>query len=144
MLVLLLSLSLTVSAGNCQSKSSDKKVDLHMSETFVIILATAVSTSVMTLLLAYLFHVFYVRKRMEKRMQELAEIVQERVRAGAIEAGSELLPCFREQVTEGFKRALREWSTNDFRKMTKTGMGMVEESLSSLLGARQKPSSRED
>ncbi len=70
--------------------------------------------------------------------------MQERVRLGAVEAGQELLPRFREQVTEGFKRALREWSASDFRKMTKSGMGMVEESLSSLLGARPKRPSDED
>ena len=113
-----------------------------MNQTFTIVLATAVLTSVTTLVMAYMFYVLFVRRRMEKRMQELAAIVQERVKQGAIEAGSELLPRFREQVTEGFKRALGEWSTNDFRKMTKTGMGMVEESLSSLLGSKERPSGK--
>lgn len=109
-----------------------------MSQTFVLIVATAVTTSFATLAMAYLVYVLFVRKRMEKRMQELAETVQERVRAGAVEAGTELLPRFREQVTEGFKRALREWSTNDFRKMTRTGRDMVEESLNTLLGGTKK------
>ncbi len=115
-----------------------------MNDTFTMLLATAVMTSFTTLLLAYVFYVLFVRKRLEKRMLELAENVQERVKQGAIDAGTELLPRFREQVTEGFKRALREWSTNDFRTITKTGMGMVEESLSSLLGARPKRPSDDD
>ncbi|MGB1581820.1 MAG: hypothetical protein ACPHER_09980, partial [Nevskiales bacterium] len=71
----------------------------------------------------------FVRKKMERRMMEMADIVQDRVKRGAIEAGQDLMPQFREKVTEGFKQALREWSSSDFRTKARTGMSMVEESL---------------
>lgn len=102
-------------------------------ETFILVILTAVVTAVTTLLLGYAVYVLFVRKKMEHRMMEMAEIVQDRVRRGALEAGEELLPKFREKVTEGFKQALREWSTSDFRTKARTGMSMVEESLNTLL-----------
>ena len=77
-------------------------------------------------------------------MSELADMMQERVKLGALEAGEALLPRFREQVTEGFKRALREWSTGDLRNKAKTGMSLFEESLTSLLGGSRRPSSGKD
>lgn len=104
-----------------------------MNETFTLVLITALTTAVTTLVLGYVVYLLVIRKKMERRMMEMADIIQDRVRRGALEAGEELLPKFREKVTEGFKQALREWSASDFRTKARTGMSMVEESLNSLL-----------
>lgn len=115
-----------------------------MNETFSLIAATALASSLLTLLLGYLFYMAFIRKKMERRMMEMADIVQDRVRRGATQAGEDLLPQFREKVTEGFKQALREWTTGDFRSKAKVGMNLVEESLSTLFGPPRGRSSGKD
>lgn len=105
-----------------------------MNQTVMLIVATALGTAITTLVLGYAYYLLFVRKRMERRMMEMADIVQDRVKRGALEAGEELLPQFREKVTEGFKQALREFPTGELRSKAKSGIDLVEESLSTILG----------
>ncbi len=72
----------------------------------VLILATALLSSVLTLLLALAGWQWFLRKRLEAELEVVANRLRERVKDGVTEAGRDLLPAFRQQVEAGFRDAL--------------------------------------
>lgn len=108
-----------------------------MQETIWIILGTSVATAVITALCIYFVYAVKIKPDVEKKLEKAGDEVEERVRQGVLKAGEELLPKFREKVTEGFTRALAEWPTSEMTRMARTGANLVEEGLSTLLGKKR-------
>ena len=72
----------------------------------ILILATALLSSVLTLLLALALWQAFLKKRLEAKLEEAASLLRERVKEGVTEAGRDLLPAFRQEVEAGFRDAL--------------------------------------
>ena len=71
-----------------------------------LILATALLSSVLTLLVALAWWRVFLKARLEAEREALANRLRERVKEGVTEAGQELLPAFRQEVEAGFRDAL--------------------------------------
>ena len=72
----------------------------------ILILAIALLSSVLTLLLALALWQAFLKKRLEAKLEEAASLLRERVKEGVTEAGRDLLPAFRQEVEAGFRDAL--------------------------------------
>ena len=106
---------------------------------FVLALMTALFSSALTWGAAYAFYRTRLSQQLEILRQELAAEVEDRVRRGAVAAGEELLPHFREEVTEGFREAMRGVARGDVaREMAKTGAEIVGGSIDSLFGSKKR------
>lgn len=109
-----------------------------MSEVAVALLA-ALFTSAITWCVAYAFYRARLSTQLEVLREELAVEVENRVRLGAMAAGQELLPDFRQAVTEGFRDAMRGVARGDVaREMARTGAEIVGGSLDSLFGTKKR------
>lgn len=95
------------------------------------ILLTALLTSVATWTLAALHYRLRGRAQLEALKAELGAEIERRVQAGAQQAGQELLPAFRIQVTEGFVDAMKRWPGANMGETART----VARSGADLLGA---------
>lgn len=102
----------------------------------ILALMTALMSSVLTWLIAYLFYRKHLERRIEALREQVGAEVEERVRQGAVKAGEELLPQFRREVTAGFRDALV--GTDVARTMAKTGADIVGGSLDALFGQRKR------
>lgn len=72
----------------------------------ILILAIALLSSVLTLLLALALWQAFLKKRLEAKLEEAASLLRERVKEGVTEAGRDLLPAFHQEVEAGFRDAL--------------------------------------
>ena len=108
-----------------------------MATTILIIVLTAVLSAALTLAGAYWAYRIRLHAEIEKQVDELGPQLEERVYAGAKKAGEELLPQFRQAVTEGFVEALSQWPASKAREIARSGIGIVGEGLDALLGARR-------
>ena len=70
------------------------------------ILATALLSSVLTLLVALAWWRVFLKARLEAELEALANRLREQVKEGGTAAGQELLPAFRQEVEAGFRDAL--------------------------------------
>lgn len=107
-----------------------------------IIVVTALLSSAFTLIFAYALYKVVFEKQLDRYVDELAEEFQKRVHDGAIDAGEELMPEFRDNVKEGFTEAISSISTvgvveNTAKGVAKTGADIVGEGLNTLLGRRR-------
>ena len=115
----------------------------------LLVLLTALATSVITLLLTYVLFRRYWEPRLDRRLDQLQLEFEARVKSGVYAAGLELLPDFREQVKQGFVDALSQSHTaglvEDTAKVMSVGKdlgaGIVETGLNVLFG-RGKPTKR--
>ena len=78
----------------------------------------------------------------QARIRDLAEEFERWVESGAMAAGERLLPRFREQVTAGFKEALRDAARGEHveesvRAVARSGADLLEEGLRVLLGRKK-------
>lgn len=71
----------------------------------ILIVATAVISSLSTLVLGWIAFRRWIRPRMETRLAEFADLLEARVKAGANAAGRELLEPLRAQVRGGLEEA---------------------------------------
>lgn len=101
-----------------------------------IALLSALATSVLTWLLAWLFYRSRLSQRMDALREDIASELEERVRRGVLSAGEEMLPEFRKQVTEGFLDAVRR--TGTVSGMAKTSAEIVGSSLENWFGPRRR------
>ncbi len=108
-----------------------------MPATLLIILGTAVLSAVLTLVGAYWAYRLRLRAEIEKLVDELGPHLEDRVYAGAKKAGEELLPKFRQAVSDGFLEALSQWPASKAREIARTGIGIVGEGLDVLLGSKR-------
>jgi GTP cyclohydrolase III len=115
----------------------------------MLLVLTALMSSVITLSLAYLISRLYLQPRFERQLQQIQAEFEARVKAGVRNAGDELLPDFRQQVKLGFTDALSESHTAGLVEETAKvmsvgkdlGAGIVETGLNALFG-RGKPPKR--
>lgn len=103
----------------------------------LVLVATALMSSVFTLGLAYCFYEFRLRRRLEARIDELADTLEARVHKGVKDAGIELLPAFQERVEAGFKEAMASLSEKGASAMAKAGANLISEGISGLFGRRE-------
>jgi hypothetical protein len=107
--------------------------------TFLLVALTALASSACTLAAAFLFYRVYLSHRLENRLAELADTLEERVRRGVKEAGIELLPAFQERVEDGFKNAMVSLPEQGASTIAKAGANLLGEGLTSLFGGRRGP-----
>lgn len=105
---------------------------------FTHLLIGALLNAVVTLGLAALVYLLVLRPALDRRLEQLAQEIETRVQRGVEAAGYEMLPAFRTQVREGFLEAIAQWPSSEFRNVTRTGAGLVEDGLNSLFGRRRK------
>jgi hypothetical protein len=109
-----------------------------MSDIIIIVISTAVTTSVLFLGILYLAYIWKIKPEFELKIAKAAQEIEDRVKEGVLSAGTELLPEFGEEVTKGFTRALPQWPATEMSKVAKTGVNLFEESLSTFMGTKKK------
>ena len=77
----------------------------------VNVVLTALLSAALTWAVAYWFYKRRVASELEKTLEQIQTEFEQRVKAGVLAAGEELLPALREQVKLGFQDALRETQT---------------------------------
>lgn len=85
-----------------------------------LIIVTALMSSLSTLALGWIAFQWWLRPRLEVRLQAFAELLEARVKIGAGAAGLELLEPLRTQVRGGLEEAAVEWSPR-FREELSVG-----------------------
>ena len=114
-----------------------------MNSMLIWIAITALASSGLTLLLGVLAWRRWGRPQLEADLLKVQDEFEQRVRKGVLAAGEELLPAFREQVSEGFADVLKGSHAAGIAEGTaKIVTGSTEllvDSLSNLFGLRKKP-----
>lgn len=120
-----------------------------MLQSLILLLLTALASSVITLLMAYMFYRRYAEPRLDRQLEEIQAEFEARVKSGVQAAAIELMPELREQVRMGFTDALAQSHTAGLMEDTAKavsvgkdlGAGIVETGLNALFG-RIKPPKR--
>lgn len=106
------------------------------------IFASALLSSVFTLGFAYVFYRLRGEQKLAAELLLIQNEFENRVRAGVLAAGRELLPEFRREVAAGFKEALQQSHAaglaEDAAKVVTGAAGLLESSLGNLFGLKQK------
>lgn len=110
------------------------------------IIFTAVLSSLLTATFAALVIAWWLRRHYQREEARLAELVQERVRAGVAQAGEELLPEFRAEVTAGFIDAVKRLPQAGVmgeaaRNMARSGADLLGAGLEGFSGRGRRPKS---
>lgn len=113
----------------------------------LLVSLTALASSTVTLLLAYLIYRRHLQPQLDQQLEQVQVEFEARVKAGVLEAGQELLPQFREQVKLGFTDALAASHTAGLVEETAKvmsvgkdlGAGIVETGLNALFGLGKPP-----
>jgi hypothetical protein len=108
-----------------------------MLTTLIIVVVTALLSSLCTLALAYWLYETRLRSRLEVRLAELAEILETRVHKGVRDAGIELLPEFQARVEAGFRDAMAGLPERGASTIAKAGANLIGEGLNTLFGRRE-------
>lgn len=107
-----------------------------------LVAVSALCSAPVTIVLAYIIGRRYARAYFEREVDRLAGEFEERVKTGALSAGEELLPQFREAVRDGFTDAMRNWPRNEVRNVAKTGANLFEDGLNAILGGSGRKPTR--
>ena len=106
------------------------------------IVVASLSSSMLTLGLAYVFYRGWGERRLDAELLKIQDAFEQRVRSGVLAAGQELLPAFREQITLGFTDALKgSHAANIAEGTAKIVTGSTEllvDSLSNLFGLKPR------
>ena len=109
---------------------------------WLMIAASALAGSVLTLLFGYLAWRLWGQERFDARLVKVQEEFEQHVRKGVLDAGHELLPAFREQVSAGFADVLKESHAAGIAegtaKIVTGSTELVMDSLSNLFGLKKK------
>lgn len=109
-----------------------------MLQTVLIVVATAVLSSVVTLSLAYLFYRQKIEPQLRGQLAAIQNEFERRVQQGAVSAGQELLPAFRREVAAGFRDALQGMTAERLgegtAKAMSRGADLFEKGLRGLFG----------
>lgn len=103
----------------------------------LMLVCTAVVTSLATLGLAWLLYETRLRPRLERRIEELADLLETRVHKGVKDAGIELLPAFQERVEAGFRDAMASLPEKGASTIAKAGANLLGEGLNTLFGRKE-------
>ena len=111
---------------------------------WLVVLVTAIASSVLTWLLAALWWKLRLQGQLEARLEALADTMEQRVRSGVLAAGEELAPQFRGEVERGFRQALIAVASgadidDSVKAMAKSSIDLVSSSLDTLLGRKKPP-----
>jgi hypothetical protein len=113
-----------------------------MASMLVWVIVTAVASSALTLLLAWLAYRGWAQPRLDARLLQLQDTFEQRVRAGVLAAGQELLPALREQVKLGFQDALKDSHAAGIAegtaKIVAGSTDLLVDSLNNLFGLKKK------
>lgn len=113
-----------------------------MNSMLIWVAVTAFASSVLTLAFAVLAWKLWGRPRYEAELLKVQDEFEQRVRKGVLAAGQDLLPAFREQVSEGFADVLKGSHAAGIAEGTaKIVTGSTEllvDSLSNLFGFKKK------
>jgi hypothetical protein len=108
-----------------------------MSISILMLVSTAVLTSLVTLGLAWLLYETRLRPRLESRIEEMADLLEARVHKGVKDAGVELLPAFQERVAAGFRDAMTSLPEKSATTIAKAGANLIGEGLNTLFGRKE-------
>lgn len=108
---------------------------------FMTLLLTAVLSSLCTLGLVWGLYELRLRRRLETRVGEIADLLEARVHKGVRDAGIELLPAFQERVEAGFRDAMAAIPEKGATAMAKAGANLIGEGLNTLFGRRESDKS---
>lgn len=72
------------------------------------VIVTALLSSVLTWVLAWLWFRHHLAAQLQARLARLEDDFEARVKAGVLAAGEELLPKYRKAVAEGFTQAIAD------------------------------------
>ncbi|MGH8505925.1 MAG: hypothetical protein ACRETM_08165 [Stenotrophobium sp.] len=113
-----------------------------MMQTIMLIVPTALLSSGLTLVLAWLLYRLRLEKLLDQQLEQIQIEFEARVKSGVTAAAMDMLPELRAQVKLGFLDALQESRAaglvEDTAKVMATGAGLVENGLSVLLGLGSK------
>lgn len=109
-----------------------------MTMSIMIVVVTAVLSSLCTLGLAWWVYETRLRRRLESRMEEMADILEERVHKGVKDAGIELLPEFQKRVEDGFRDAMGSLPEKGANTIAKAGASLIGGGLNTLFGGRRE------
>ena len=112
--------------------------------TIFIMIATALLSSIFTISLSLIAYRVFIKKSLKNQLEEAGELVKSKMQEGVLQSARELLPEFREEVSEGFKEALADSLSGDVvhrtaMSMAKNSTSMVEQGLNLLMGKPQNP-----
>jgi len=109
----------------------------------VLLVATALLSSLFTWLIAWVFFRLHLRAQFEQVKEQIGQDLEQRVRAGVVAGGHELLPQFRREVKEGFLDALKSGPVSGAmseaaRNVAKTGAELFGSGFDNLLKPRPR------
>ncbi len=107
-----------------------------MTISILLLVSTAILTSLVTLGLAWWLYEARLRPRLESRLEELADLLEARVHKGVKDAGMELLPAFQERVEAGFRNAMTSLPEKGANTIAKAGANLIGGGLNTLFGRK--------
>ena len=106
------------------------------------VVVTALASSALTLGLGWLAWRAWAQPRLDLELLRIQDAFEQRVRAGVLAAGHELLPALREQVKLGFQDALKDSHAAGIAegtaKIVSGSTDLVTDALSNLFGLKKK------
>lgn len=110
--------------------------------TLLLMLASALLSSVVTLGLGYALYRLWGERKLGGELLVIQDEFEGRVRRGVLAAGRELLPELRKEVAGGFQDALQQSRAaglaEDAAKVVTGAAGLLESGLGNLFGLRPK------
>ncbi len=118
-------------------------------DSLLLSFVTAFLSSLFTLLGIYIYFYFFLKKRLQKEVEEAGYAFKKRLQESLSESAKELLPDFRMEVRNGFTEALTNALSGEIipktaRQLAKNSQGIVEQGLSFLLGRSDTSSESEE
>lgn len=105
-------------------------------------LGVALLSSAITLAVVHALYRRVWRPQLEARVLALQQEFEEHVKRGVLAAGHELLPAFRQNVTDGFRDAVRELPpvavAGDAAKVVGGAADLLGAGLQNLFGAKPR------
>lgn len=106
------------------------------------VILTALLSAALTWAVAWWFYKRRVATQLEQTLQEIQNEFEQRVKAGVLAAGHELLPELREQVKLGFQDALKGSEAGElvenYASAVNRGADIITSRLGTLFGIKSK------
>lgn len=108
----------------------------------LVVFLSALSGALLALLLAWIWYRLRGRRELDRELLQIQEEFERHVKKGVIAAGEELLPAFRQSVTDGFRDAIRDLHpaglAEDAAKAVSSAADLLGSSLGDLFGFKPK------
>ena len=113
-----------------------------MTQMLMWVAVAALASSALTLAFGWLVYRTWGRPRLDAELLRMQDVFEQRVRAGVLAAGHDLLPALREQVKLGFQDALKgshaAGIAEGTAKIVSGSTDLVTDALSNLFGLKKK------